>query len=230
MIPRVIIFFMYSLFSLTLLAQSLYVFVPTEVRANKLQQKIGKYCSGVDVTVFGRAKDFHNKIKTSPPNAILSLLPVIEKNQLFDTAIIGERQGLSSEGYVLVSVDTPLKLTNIANKKIGVVDLFGRKPMIQFIEQLLQVKVKLKRVTKVEDLLPLITFNSVDAIFISNTLFSQLKSKSKLNLVATQLNVQLGLASAALSNTIIKDNLKNCLFSFDEQLNSTLGVDQWNAL
>lgn len=230
MIPRVIVFIICLLFSLTLLAESLYVFVPTEVRANKLQQKIAKYCSEVDVTVFGRAKDFHKKIKISPPTAILSLLPVVEKNQLFDTTIRGKRKGLSSEGYVLVSVDTPLKLTDIANKKIGVVDLFGRKPMIQFIEQLLQVKVKLKRVTKVEDLLPLITFDSVDAIFISNTLFAQLKSKSKLNLVATQLNIQLGLASAALSNKVIEENLKTCLFAFDKQLNSTLGVDQWNAL
>ena len=230
MILRVLVFITCLLFPLTSLAESLYVFVPTEVRANKLQQKIGKYCSGVDVTVFGRAKDFHNKIKESPPSAILSLLPVIKKNQLFDTAIQGKRNGLSNEDYVLVSVDNPLQLTNIANKKIGVVDLFGRKPMIEFIEQLLQVKVKLKRVTKVEDLLPLITFDSVDAIFISNSLFTQLKSKSKLNLVATPLNIQLGLASAALSNTVIKENLKKCLFAFDKQLNSTLGVDQWNAL
>ncbi len=218
------------LFSLSLAAESLYVFVPTEVRANKLQHKISAYCSGVDVTVFGRAKDFHNKIKAFPPSAILSLLPVIERNQLFDPTIEGLKNGIANEDYVLVSVDHPLSRSNLTNKKIGVVDLLGRKAMTKFIGNLLNAKVKIKRVTKVEDLLPLITFASVDAIFVSKTLFNQLKSKSKLNLVATPFNIKIGLASAALSNSIAKDKLNQCLFSFDKQLNTTLGVDQWRTL
>lgn len=219
-----------TLFSMSLAAESLYVFVPTEVRANKLQHKIGAYCSGVDVTVFGRAKDFHKKIKNFPPSAILSLLPVIERNHLFDPTITGLKNGIANEDYVLVSVDQPLNRSNLTNKKIGVVDLLGRKAMTKFVDNLLKAQVKLKRVTKVEDLLPLITFASVDAIFISKSLFNQLKSKSKLNLVSTPLNIKIGLASAALSDAIVKDKLNECLFSFDKQLNTTLGVDQWRTL
>jgi hypothetical protein len=230
MLKKVIVFLISISFSTAPLAESLYVFVPTEVRANKLQQKIGSYCSGVDVTVFGRAKDFHKKLKAVPPTAILSLLPVVERTLLFNTTIMGLRNGTNSEGYVLVSIERPLALDNLNNKKIGVVDLLGRKPMGVFIEQLLKTQIKLKRVTKVEDLLPLITFESVDAIFISESMFRQLKSKSKLKLVATELNISIGLASAALSNVIIKDQLKECLFAFDKKLNSTLGVDQWHTL
>jgi hypothetical protein len=230
MLKQVIVFLISIMFPTILVADSLYVFVPTEVRANKLQQKIGSYCSGVDVTVFGRAKDFHNKVKAVPPTAILSLLPVIEHTLLFNAAIMGLRNGVNSEGYVLVSIDKTLGLDSLHNKKIGVVDLLGRKPMRVFIEQLLKTKIKLKRVTKVEDLLPLITFESVDAIFISESTFKQLKLKSKLNLVATPLNINIGLASAALSDAIIKDQLKDCLFAFDKKLNSTLGVDQWHTL
>jgi hypothetical protein len=230
MLKQVMVILISITFSTGLTAESLYVFVPTEVSSNKLQQKIGSYCSGVDVTVFGRAKDFHNKVKAVPPTAILSLLPVIEHTLLFNAAIMGLRNGVSSEGYVLVSVDKTLRLDSLHNKKIGVVDLLGRKPMRLFIEQLLKTKIKLKRVTKVDDLLPLITFESVDAIFISESMFRQLKSKSKQNLVATPLNINIGLASAALGDVIIKDRLKECLFAFDKKLNSTLGVDQWNTL
>ncbi|MFT5298128.1 MAG: hypothetical protein ACI9YH_004175 [Colwellia sp.] len=230
MLKQVMVFMISITFSTVLVAESLYVFVPTEVRANKLQQKIGSYCSGVDVTVFGRAKDFHNKVKAVPPTAILSLLPVVEHTLSFNTAIMGLRDGLNSEGYVLVSIDRPMSLDSLNNKKIGVVDLLGRKPMRAFIEQLLKTEIMLKRVTKVEDLLPLITFESVDAIFISESMFEQLKLKSKLKLVATPLNINIGLASAALSDVIIKDQLKNCLYAFDKKLNSTLGVDQWHTL
>jgi hypothetical protein len=230
MLKQVMVFLISITFSSVLIAESLYVFVPTEVRANKLQQKIGSYCSGVDVTVFGRAKDFHNKIKAVPPTAILSLLPVVEHTLSFSNTILGLRNGVNNESYVLVSIERPLSLDSLYNKKIGVVDLLGRKPMRVFIEELLKTKIKLKRVTKVEDLLPLITFESVDAIFISETMFKQLKVKSKLNLVATPLNINIGLASAALSDAIIKDRLKDCLFAFDKKLNSTLGVDQWHTL
>lgn len=211
-------------------AESLYVFVPSEVRANKIQQQIGGYCRDVDVTVFGRAKDFHNRIKQVPPNAILSLSPVVKQNHLFDPAILGYRNGVSNESYVLVSVEKSLKLTDLHNKKIGVVDLLGRKPMAAFIDGILKTQVKLKRVTKVEDLLPLITFDAVDAIFISTTQFVQFKAKSQLNLVATPLDIKIGLASAALKDSLKKEKLSQCLLAFDKQLNLILGVDQWQTL
>ena len=172
MLKKIAIFFLCILVSEKLSAESLYVFVPTEVRTNKLQQKISAYCSGVDVTVFGRAKDFHKKVKAVPPTAILSLLPVVEHTLVFSPAIVGLRDGLSSESYVLVSVEKPIELERLNNKKIGVVDLLGRKPMRTFIEELLQTQVKLKRVTKTEDLLPLITFSSVDALFVSQSTYS----------------------------------------------------------
>ena len=230
MLKQITLLLIGMLVSAGLAAESLYVFIPTEVRANKLQQKIGSYCSGVDVTVFGRAKDFHNKVKAVPPTAILSLLPVVKHTSLFNTAIMGLRDGLSSEGYVLVSVNKPIRVDNLNNKKIGVVDLLGRKPMRSYIEQLLNAQVKLKRVTKVEDLLPLITFESVDALFTSRSIYNKLQSKSKLKLVATPLDIKIGLASAALSDDIIRDRLKECVFAFDKNLNSTLGVDQWRTL
>ncbi len=226
--------FSFILFGMTLSvsawAESLYVFVPTEVRANIMQQKISDICKDVDVTVFGRAKDFHKEVQSAPPHAILSLLPVIERSGSFSTALKGVRDGTSEEDYVLVSVDKPIDITSIGDKKIGVVDLLGRKPMGQFISQLFQTDVKLKRVTKVEDLLPLLTFGAVDGIFISEALYNQLKSKSNLNLVSTRLNIKVGLVSAALLDAKAKDKISKCIQGFDGELNETLGVEQWRAL
>ncbi len=217
------------IFPLSASAESLYVFIPTEVRANVMQDKIGAFCLDVDVTVFGRAKDFHKQMKISPPNAILSLMPVINYNETYSATLNGSKNGSISEDYVLVSIDKALDLAAITGKRIGAIDLLGRKPMSDFISKLFNTKVKLKRVTKVEDLLALITFGSVDGIFIAESLFEQLRLKSNLNLISTRLNIKLGLASAAISGSTDR-KMTECIAAFDTELNTTLGVDKWYML
>ena len=80
-----------------------------------------------------------------------------------------------------------------------------------------------------EDLLPLITFGSVDGIFISESIYSQLKLKSNLNLVETKPGIKLGLASAAIDSSNDRDVIQ-CIAAFDTKLNTILGVDEWRLL
>jgi hypothetical protein len=219
-----------SMLAAPVMGDNLFVFVPTDVRAKVMQQDINTICPGVAVTVFGRGKDFRKQVKKSPPDAILSLLPVIDRSSPFETVMRGVQNGLTEEEYVLVSVDQALDLGQIQTKKIGVVDLLGRKPMGEFVSQLFQADIKLKRVTKQEDLLPLLTFGSVDGIFVSERLYLQIKDRSNLNLVATSLNIKVGLVSAALAGKGAKAKIVNCLKKFNTKLNGTLGVDQWRIL
>lgn len=118
MLKKLAVMLISYFFSISIAAQSLYVFIPTEMRANKLQQKIETFCTSVDVTVFGRAKDFHNKIQTTPPTAILSLSPVIERNSPFNKAIAGLRNGIDSEYYVLVSLNKAVNIEHLNDKKL----------------------------------------------------------------------------------------------------------------
>lgn len=219
-----------SILATPVLGDNLYVFVPTDVRAKVMQQDISATCPDVGVTVFGRGKDFRRQVKKSPPDAILSLLPVIDRSGNFETVMRGVQNGFTEEEYVLVSVDKALDLGQIQTNKIGVVDLLGRKPMGEFVSQLFQADIKLKRVTKQEDLLPLLTFGSVDGIFVSERLFRQIKDRSNLNLVATSLNIKVGLVSAALAGAEAKEKIVNCLKKFNTKLNGTLGVDKWRIL
>jgi hypothetical protein len=219
-----------GLLAAPVMAENLYVFVPTDVRAKAMQQDISSVCPNVTVTVFGRGKDFRKQVKKAPPDAILSLLPVIDRSRAFEPVMRGVQNGFTEEEYVLVSVDKALDLGQIQSKKIGVVDLLGRKPMGEFVSQLFQADIKLKRVTKQEDLLPLLTFGSVDGIFVSERLYRQIKNRSNLNLVSTSLNIKVGLVSAALAGPQAKEKIVNCLKKFNEKLNGTLGVDQWRIL
>ena len=212
------------------LGATLYVFVPTETRATVLQEMVVSACGGLEIKVFGRAKDFNQQIATVPPSAILTLLPVIERNNTFSTVLKGSRNGATEEDYMLVSKDTATSLASLTGKKVGVVDVMGRKPMTQFVSQLLQADVKLKRVSKIEDLLPLLSFGAVDSIFVPESIYQILKQKSNINLVATRLNIQLGLVSAALNDSKTESEITKCIGSFSQDINAAMGVDQWKTL
>ncbi|WDE04803.1 hypothetical protein SG34_026405 [Thalassomonas viridans] len=208
-------------------AESLFVFLPTQVRAKVMQQQISQVCPELEVTVFGRGKDFRRQIKNTPPNAVLSLMPIIERLGSFDMVLQGSKNGQTREKYVIVSVGQPLAVQDMAQKKIGVVDLLGRKPMGEFIAGAFPVAVKLKRVTKTEDLLPLLTFGSVEAVLVSESHFSQLKAKSNLKLVASASNLTMNLVNLALNGANAKEKLLRCISRFDDKINATLGVDKW---
>ena len=129
-----------------------------------------------------------------------------------------------------MSVDKPINTGDLSGLKIGVVDILGRKPMVKFITGLLKAKVEVKRVTKNEDLLPLLTFGSVKAIFIPKSMFSSLKQKSNLNLIINHIDVKVGLASTALNNKQNTKTYKKCIGKLNAGINKILGVDQWKDM
>lgn len=210
-------------------SDSLYVFVPTDVRTKILQDKIEAACPGLTVTVFGRGQDFRKQVESSKPDAILTLMPVIEKSTGYQSSFRGMKDGQPVESYYVVSKDTAIGLDALAGKTVGVVDLLGRKPMTEYVHQILNVDVKVKRVTKTEDLLPLLTFGAADAVFVSQSVFESLKEKTELNLVNTEINVKIGLTAAATSGAAAKEKYNDCIMQFDDELNAMLGVEKWTT-
>jgi hypothetical protein len=209
---------------------SLYVFYPTDIRPNKMAKYITEYCPEINTTVFGRIKDFKEQIHRSPPDAILSYAPVIEKNLQYSSFVQGVKQGQSNEDYVLVSIKKPVALDQLPFIKIGVLDILGRKAMKSFMNKTLGTKVKISRVTKTEDILNLLSFGLVDAIFISQQRYNKFRLQSQLPLVATSLHFKMGLAVLAIKNGISKGIYANCVNQLDKQTNALLGVDQWDVL
>ncbi len=209
------------------LSNSLYIFVPSETRATVVEEYIKTSCNNLEVTAFGRAKDFSTQVEAQPPTAVLTLLPIIERNNQFETVLKGVKDGVTEEDYVIVSVDDPIDLNDLAGVKVGVVDLLGRKPMTEFVGQLLQSDVRLKRVSKIEDLLPLLSFGTADSLFISESVYESIKTKTQVNLVATRVNIKIGLVSAAVGGGSGKDEVASCIRNFGGEINKILGVDSW---
>ena len=221
---------LYMLYQTAAVATELYVFLPSNLRASAVQSSLNNACKEVNFTVFGRVKDFSKQIKKNPPDAILSLTPVLNEKKEFNLLMQGTKKGNTAEEYVLVSVDNNVDVANIGKMKLGVVDILGRKPMKKYVSTLFGTKVKISRVTKQEDLLPLLTFKSVDAIFISQSVLTDLKQKTQLNLVVTPTKIQVGLAGTGTKNESAKQELQGCITNLAADINSMLGVESWKSL
>jgi len=210
-----------------LASNRLYVFYPTDIRPNKMEKHISEHCPEITTTVFGKIKDFKEQILRFPPDAILSYAPVIKNNQQYSSFVKGFKHGLSNENYVLVSMNDPVNTSQLASIKVGVLDILGRKAMKSFMNKTLGTKVKITRVAKTEDILNLLSFGLVDAVFISEQRYKNILTQSKLPLVASQFDFKMDLAVLAIKNGRPKGPYANCVNQLGKKTNALLGVDQW---
>ena len=51
------------------------------MRARAFEKLLATAMPGVDITVFGRLKDFQNNIKKTPPDAVLTMRAVIDQQK-----------------------------------------------------------------------------------------------------------------------------------------------------
>lgn len=217
---------------------TLYIFKPSYIKAHIMQKRISRACPELQVIVFAKAKDFRKQMQIQEAGAVISVPPVLSSLKGYKTRLEGKRSGLNKEPYFLVSVDETINPSVLSGKKIGVVDLLGRNPMASFVQKLLG-DVSIKRVSKAEDLLPLLSFNAVDALFISESDLADLKQKTQLQLKTSAPSISVGLSSLFIktssSSGVIAPSKRSvskvtqCVMSFDPSINKYFAVNQWSS-
>jgi hypothetical protein len=209
---------------------SLYAFYPSEVRPRSLEEQLARHCPDIRITAFAKVKEFTRSLNRNPPDAILSLPPVIERSGGYSSVIQGSRQNATDQAYYLVSRPPPLAQSDVPSVELGVVDLLGRRAMEEFVEDTLETEVRIKRVTKLEDVLPLLTFRYVKAVFVSDQDFQILNRRSQQPLVATPVDIRLGLLTVAMRDAKHSQIIRQCFQRLDSDTNALLGVDEWRSL
>lgn len=209
----------------------LYVFLPSPMRPHAMQSRLIKAYPKWDITVFGRYKEFERQINNAPPDAILTLPVVADQFKTFQIKLKGARSGKADETCVLLSVNQAISPLATLNNPIGVVDLLGRRKMETFLSQKLGVeKVRVRTVTKLEDLLSLLQFQDVDAIFVPKSIVEYYRERSRLNLIVNDLSsASIGLPIVAFKAATVgeaESGIDN-LINLDEKLKELLGVDLW---
>ncbi len=223
-----VLIFITIFFSRTGCSETLYVFYPTTVRSQIVQKELSKACPGVEITVFGRYKDFEAKLGMNFPDAILTKLPVISQFGGYSVKLKGTRKGSADEPYVLLSANKKVDPDNIANLSIGTFDILGRKGMKQFVSKYFATEPGLRRVSKIEDLLQLLTFNMADALLIPEIHVNYFKEISKLNFMVTPVpKMRIGIVGLGMRQGQNAPLILKGLTETDNKTKALLEVDDW---
>jgi hypothetical protein len=109
---------------------------------------------------------------------------------------------------------------------VGALDLLGRDGMTAFVYTLLGTHPKLERVTKVEDLLPLLQMQRVEAILVPSRLLSEVKMASRLNLASRELAAPVGLPTVARLGTSGAP-VMSAIKRLPSGITRAFGVEEW---
>ncbi len=184
------------------MAESLYVYYPSTVKSNVVQMGIQGAAGDVTVVVFGKYRDFVTKASADNPTAVMIRGESLNDLTGYNVVSNASRSGARGEKYVLLSIDTPVDLTSLsAETVVGVVDINRRNEMNTFVSGLLGVSPSVKHVTKVEDLLPLLSFGMAQAVIVTESDVAYFSGVSNLNLVTTPISSSSEIAVIATNSS-----------------------------
>jgi hypothetical protein len=206
-------------------ADKIYVFYPSMAKPNVVQAALQAKLAGNEVTVFGRLADFTTMVGQTPPDVIVAPKALADQFPDFKPFLKGARKGATQEPAVLISTK-PVNSAALASVNLGVVGILDRAAMNGFVQGVVGATPKLKLVTKVEDLLPLLTFGSADAILVGESQVEEIKGRSQAALETTPVgNGNIGLVVAAAKGDAAKTEAG--LKGFGAAEKKLLGVDSW---
>jgi hypothetical protein len=200
----------------------LLAFLHTAVKQRALQDALAASLPGVSVTTVGRVADFERKLAEGT-DAVLTL-PVVLESKGLSIGLRGHRGGTPHEKYVLVGADAVPKPAQVTS--VGALDILGRAGTTTFVSSLLGAQPKVVRVTKVEDLLPLLQMRRADGIVLPARLQFALSTASRLKLAEYELSGSVGLP-AVTAVTGAGNAIVAAMRALPADTSSLVGVDSW---
>jgi len=109
--------------------------------------------------------------------------------------------------------------------------LLGHDGTQTFLNNLLKTKdIKIKRVAKIEDLLPLLEFSAADGIVLPSSMLGRLLERTRLVIKTKETpGGPVGLPAVAVLNSAVRDVVVRSFQSLDAPTKRLLGVDTWSV-
>lgn len=206
----------------------LFVFVPSDQKTRTLEKTLRGSMTQLQVTVFGKSRDFERAVSRDNPAAIMALQPQLAALGV-SAKIKGVQDGGTSEPYVLVSVDSAVSPSALNGETVGALGILSRGGMKELCSRLLGTgSQKVKTVTKYEDLLPLLQFKSAKAVILPKRLTKVLTERSQLKLVVSSLpGGKVGVAAVGIKDAGAGGTVTSAIKGMDSKSKKYLGVDSW---
>ncbi|MDX2051147.1 MAG: hypothetical protein SFV15_02080 [Polyangiaceae bacterium] len=200
---------------------ALVVFVHIDSKLRLLQTALEKQLPGTSVRTFSRFGDVRGAMASA--DAVLALAPVVASLGV-SVAKSGVRSGKVTEPYSLVSTDASVKPSNVS--KVGFVDILGRRETTSFVQKIVGGSAQVERVTKLQDLLPLLQLKMAQAILVPTRLVPAFREQTRMQLHDTPAPNEIPLPVVGASSAAgrrIADKLQGA----NASLNNLLGVQSW---
>lgn len=207
----------------------LYAYASEDLSHPTLRRRLETDLAPVQLSVFGRLRDFRQAVENEAPDAVLARKPLLDDMGLAVT-LQGYSRGTPSEPYVLVNRGAPIPLSNIPRSTVGVVDLLGPHKMDELVRALLanQAPTTLRRVTKLADLVGMLRLDLAQAVVLPARLIDDLKAGSEMQLAVTPLeHAEVGHYALHISTPSTRQLLQERFRKLSTTLNRNLGVDEW---
>jgi len=200
----------------------LLVYLHIAVKQRAFQSLLQSGLPGITTTTVGRIGDFERVLQQGQ-DAVLTL-PMVLGAQKLSPSLRGHRGGSAEEAYALVgngSAPDPRRVSSV-----GTLDVLGRDGTNSFARRMVGPQARVERVTKVEDLLPLLQMQRVDAVLLPARLVSELQATSRLPLVQRELDSRVGLPAAAGVGPA-GASVISAIGRLPRDVSRLLGVDEW---
>jgi len=206
-----------------------HVFLQLDVKSSVVEKSLQEKLPDLAITVFGRFRDFEDGLANGRPDALLTGLPALTLKGK-KPVLQGQRNGKTTETYVLAVVNQSLD-GPFSGKTIGVVDLLGREGSQAFVSRLLKTSdVKVKRVAKIEDLLPLLEFSAADGVVLPTIMLPRLLERTQLPVKSRELTDEpVGLCAVAVDNPATRDIVIKAFQRLDSMTKRLLSIDSWSV-
>lgn len=198
------------------------VFLHVALKQRAFQNELQAALPQLAVTAVGRLADFERGLRDGQ-DAVLSL-PLLLAQHGLTPRLQGRRAGAAEERYSLVGTSAapdPIRVS-----AVGALDLLGREATTSFVHGLLGTRPKVERVTKIEDLLPLLQMQRVDAILLPSRQVPELQAASRLTLAQRELGGLVKLPAVAVVGSQGADALAQ-VTKLPLKVSRMLGVDEW---
>jgi hypothetical protein len=177
---------------------------------------------GVTATAVSRIADFERALEDAP-DAVLTL-PIVLGAKGLPLSLRGAMGGSTEERYALLGSGGPPDPVQVVS--VGALDVLGRDGTNRFVRSFVNAAAHVERVTKLEDLLPLLQMQRVEAVLLPARLIPELRAASRLPLAESVLAATVGLPAVANTGTNGSSVLA-AISKMPKDLSRLLGVDEW---
>jgi hypothetical protein len=149
--------------------------VPVKDRDRALKSDTG--LSGINITVLGKFREFSSSVKRNKPSYIIAPSSFSNINKDYKAVYQFSLNGQSSFKYLILATKPKWTKANISKGSIGIVDELGRTGTKKFVLANVGKFKLVKRVTKADDLMPLLVLENANYIMIRPNNYEILKQK-----------------------------------------------------